>query len=115
LRILLAGTADRGIARTNYVKNSQSHIAHRKVKKLRRLPASLDELISAGYIQFVPMDPYSNGPLVYKPAGDNFKLYSVGYDFSDDGGSNEETRAFRWEYLVLIDMRLISFTGPSKN
>jgi hypothetical protein len=54
-----------------------------------RLPATLDELVSAGYLQSVPMDPYSDGPLVYKPAGDNFKLYSVGENFSDDGGSNE--------------------------
>lgn len=65
-----------------------------------RLPVTLDELVSAVYLQSVPMDPYSNGPLVYKPVGDNFKLYSVGYDFSDDGGSSEETRALRWEYLV---------------
>jgi hypothetical protein len=54
-----------------------------------RLPATLDELVSAGYLQSVPMDPYSDGPLVYKPAEDNFKLYSVGENFSDDGGSNE--------------------------
>lgn len=54
-----------------------------------RLPATFDELVSTGYLKSVPMDPYSNGPLVYKPAGDNFKLYSVGENFSDDGGSNE--------------------------
>lgn len=54
-----------------------------------RLPATLDELVSAGYLQSVPMDPYSDGPLVYKPAGDSFKLYSLGEDFSDDGGSSE--------------------------
>jgi hypothetical protein len=54
-----------------------------------RLPASLDELVSASYLRSVPMDPYSNGPLVYKPAGDNFKLYSFGENFVDDGGSNE--------------------------
>jgi hypothetical protein len=52
-----------------------------------RLPATLDELVSAGYLQSIPMDPYSNGPLVYKPDEDNFKLYSVGEDFSDDGGT----------------------------
>jgi hypothetical protein len=63
-----------------------------------RLPVSLDELASAGYLQSVPMDPYSDGPLVYKPDKGNFKLYSVGEDFSDDGGSNEfkkETRKTR--------------------
>lgn len=51
-----------------------------------QFPASLDELISTGYLKSVPMDPYSDGPLVYKPNMDNFKLYSVGEDFSDDGG-----------------------------
>jgi hypothetical protein len=54
-----------------------------------RLPATLDELVSAGYLQSVPMDPYSDGPLVYKPDKHNFKLYSVGEDFVDDGGSDE--------------------------
>lgn len=53
------------------------------------LPATLDELVSTGYLQSVPMDPYSDGPLVYKPDKDNFKLYSLGEDFIDDGGSNE--------------------------
>jgi hypothetical protein len=54
-----------------------------------RLPATLDELVSVGDLRSVPMDPYSNGQLVYKPAGDNFKLYSVGENFVDDGGSTE--------------------------
>jgi hypothetical protein len=36
----LAGTIDAGILRTNYAQNSQSHIAHRKVKKLRQRIAS---------------------------------------------------------------------------
>lgn len=55
-----------------------------------RLPISLEELVSGGYLKSVPMDPYSNGPLVYKLTEDNFKLYSVGEDFVDDGGSNED-------------------------
>lgn len=54
-----------------------------------RLPAALVELTDTGYLKSFPMDPYSNRPLVYKPAEDNFKLYSVGPDFLDDGGSNE--------------------------
>ncbi len=54
-----------------------------------RLPAALVELTDTGYLKCFPMDPYSDGPLVYKPAGDSFKLYSVGEDLVDDGGSNE--------------------------
>jgi hypothetical protein len=52
-----------------------------------RFPVTLDELVSTGYLKSVPTDPYSDGPLVYKPAEDNFKLYSVGEDFSDDNGA----------------------------
>ena len=49
-------------------------------------PESLDKLVSAGYLQSVPIDPYSDGLVVYKVTEDNFKLYSVGENFIDDGG-----------------------------
>lgn len=51
-----------------------------------QFPESLDKLVSAGYLPALPNDPYSDGPLVYKFTEDNFKLYSIGKDFSDDGG-----------------------------
>jgi hypothetical protein len=49
-------------------------------------PKNLDDLVSAGYLKKLPMDPYSDGPLVYKQQGDDFILYSLGADFDDDGG-----------------------------
>jgi hypothetical protein len=49
-------------------------------------PDTLEELLDEGYISKIPMDPYSDKPLVYKKAGDNFTLYSVGEDFKDDNG-----------------------------
>ncbi|MHC4528039.1 MAG: hypothetical protein ACYS29_09195 [Planctomycetota bacterium] len=49
-------------------------------------PEKLDELITAGYLEQLPMDPYSDGPLVYARKGGNFLLYSVGPNFKDDGG-----------------------------
>jgi len=49
-------------------------------------PAALDELKQGGYLNTLPADPYSNGPLVYKIVGDSFTLYSFGPDFDDDGG-----------------------------
>ncbi len=55
-------------------------------KDTGRYPETLDDLVSAGYLQSVPMDPYSDGPLVYKIEENNFKLYSVGEDFTDNGG-----------------------------
>ncbi|MHC4527395.1 MAG: hypothetical protein ACYS29_05895, partial [Planctomycetota bacterium] len=52
-----------------------------------QFPKTLNELLSTGYLQSVPIDPYSHGPLVYKVTEDNFTLYSVGVDFEDDGGA----------------------------
>jgi len=49
-------------------------------------PEKLDELVTAGYLKEVPMDPFSDKPLVYKKTDDNFTLYSVGPNFKDDGG-----------------------------
>lgn len=51
-----------------------------------QFPESLDQLISAGYLKQLPMDPYGDGPLVYRRQGDDFMLYSLGADFDDDGG-----------------------------
>ena len=51
-----------------------------------QFPESVDKLVSSGYLQAVPNDPYSSSSLVYKLTEDGFKLYSVGKDFSDDDG-----------------------------
>jgi len=59
-------------------------------------PESLDKLVSAGYLQSVPMDPYSDGPLVYKVTENNFKLYSVGENFVDDGGETYHADIVYW-------------------
>ncbi len=49
-------------------------------------PDSLDELVEGKYITAIAMDPYSDGPLIYKIIDDGFTLYSVGPDFKDDSG-----------------------------
>jgi len=49
-------------------------------------PETLSELIAAGYLDELPMDPYSDKPLVYKKKNDDFILYSVGPNFTDDDG-----------------------------
>jgi hypothetical protein len=54
-----------------------------------RLPSELDELIKAGYLQEPPIDPYSDKPLVYKLDEENFKIYSIGDNFKDDGGKGD--------------------------
>ena len=50
-----------------------------------RVPARLDELVP-NYLATVPLDPFSGHPLVYRPQGTNWLLYSVGEDGVDDGG-----------------------------
>jgi hypothetical protein len=49
-------------------------------------PESLDRLLEADLLKKLPMDPYSDKPLVYKRTADGFVLYSLGADFDDDGG-----------------------------
>jgi len=49
-------------------------------------PADLKELILAGYLTDVPVDPYSNRPVAYRRTPDGFTLYSFSRDFDDDGG-----------------------------
>jgi len=54
-----------------------------------QFPETLNELVSSNYLQDVPNDPYSSSSLVYNLTEDGFKLYSVGKNFSDDGGMIE--------------------------
>lgn len=75
-------------------------IATMRYKKAKgRYPAVLDELVGAGYLKKLPVDPYSNKPLMYKKTGDDFILYSVGPNFKDDGGisgTGREGRPRQW-------------------
>lgn len=49
-------------------------------------PAGLDELVEADYLKKLPMDPYSDGPLVYRRTESGFLLYSLGTNLTDEGG-----------------------------
>ena len=49
-------------------------------------PESLAELVKVGFLEEVPIDPFSDEPLVYRKTDDGFILYSVGMNFVDDGG-----------------------------
>jgi len=51
-----------------------------------RYPQSLDDLVTEGYLKQLPMDPYSVKPLTYKKKDGGFILYSIGPNFTDDGG-----------------------------
>jgi len=50
-----------------------------------RMPERLDEIVT-NCLAKVPDDPFSGRPLVYRPRGTNWLLYSVGTDGVDDGG-----------------------------
>ena len=50
-----------------------------------RPPARLAELVP-NYLSQVPPDPFTGQPLVYRPQGSNWLLYSIGPDGVDDGG-----------------------------
>jgi len=53
-------------------------------------PATLQELKSAGYLDELPNDPFSDKPLVYRKTEEGFILYSLGGDFDDDGGQQSK-------------------------
>lgn len=50
-----------------------------------RAPTGLEQLVPK-YLQRVPPDPFSGQPLVYRPQGTNWLLYSIGEDRVDNGG-----------------------------
>ncbi len=49
-------------------------------------PETLEDIMAEGYLNWIPTDPYSSKPLIYKKMEDDFQLYSVGLNFEDDGG-----------------------------
>ena len=55
------------------------------------LPERLGELTPA-YVAAIPVDEYSGMHLRYAPDGRDFKLYSVGENLQDDGGSSEKIK-----------------------
>jgi hypothetical protein len=65
-----------------------------------KYPMDLDELVAAGYLKALPMDPYSDKALVYKKTEDNFRLYSISLNFTDDGGQvyrDDKGRVRQWD------------------
>ena len=50
-------------------------------------PATLAEL-SPGYLRAIPIDLFSEKPLIYSPTAKGYKLYSVSSNIVDEGGSS---------------------------
>jgi len=55
-----------------------------------KYPATLSEIKSAGYLNELPKDPFSDKSLVYKKTDEGFIIYSIGGDFDDDGGQQSK-------------------------
>ncbi len=65
----------------------------------RDYPETLEQLVEAGYVKEIPMDPWSDKPLVYRKTEGNFILYSIGKNFVDDGGQvfrDDEGKVKQW-------------------
>jgi hypothetical protein len=60
---------------------------HRWQRANGRFPQRLEEVIESGFLNSLPADPYSDTSLIYKKTDDGFTLYSVGPNFTDDGGT----------------------------
>lgn len=52
-----------------------------------RLPLNLEMLVP-GYLAKVPLDPFNQQPLIFRPHGTNWLVYSAGPDGVDDGGKS---------------------------
>jgi len=65
-----------------------------------RLPEKLDELVTAGILDEVPVDPFCDRPLRY--SRDRRRVWSVGPDESDDGGQDEPARWGGKDYVLVI-------------
>jgi len=75
-------------------------------------PQDLDKLVTAGYLKNLPMDCFSDKPLVYKKTGDDFLLYSYGPDCIDDGGKPAYNREGKYQMWPNEDGDAIFWPEP---
>lgn len=64
-----------------------------------RLPETLEQLKTAGYVEKIPIDPFSGKPYSYQVTEDSFLLYSFGANLKDDGGEvarDEKDKIKKW-------------------
>ena len=73
-------------------------------------PGSL-ALLAPKYLQRLPSDPFGGNPLVYRPVGTNWLLYSLGPDRVDDGGK-PVGKIISGDYLIGFG---ISRSGQGQN
>jgi hypothetical protein len=64
-----------------------------------RLPKELTELAPECMSQ-VPLDPYTEQPLVYEPSDATYRLYSVGPNGVDEGGKGDDVELSLTDYQI---------------
>lgn len=74
---------------------------HRYQLQAGRYPESLDALVPE-FLDALPIDLFSDEPLIYRREGDGFVLYSVGPNFIDDGGVTAEKAIFDNPHDIVI-------------
>jgi hypothetical protein len=86
-------------ARTDYNATLITIAVLRYKQDKGNYPESLEELVTLDYLKELPLDPWSDKPLVYRKTDGDFILYSVGWNFVDDGGKvyrDKEGRPRPW-------------------
>lgn len=58
-----------------------------------RWPNALDELVTAGLIKSVPLDPFDGQPLRWKPTENGRLIYSIGQDRVDNNGAYDPEKS----------------------
>lgn len=66
----------------------------------RRLPEELDELVEAGILDSIPVDPFADKPLRY--SRERRRVWSVGPDETDDGGGDRPASWTGKDYVLVV-------------
>lgn len=92
--VVLSGPSERlvhgAVLNTGWMRAGDAAIAvelHRRRKG--KLPETLEQLVPE-FLPEVPADPFDGKPLRYIVGDDAYLIYSVGYDFVDDGGEGDD-------------------------
>jgi hypothetical protein len=70
-----------------------------------RWPESLDEIVQAGCLKKVPIDPFDGNPLRFRRTKDGLVVYSIGPEGKNDGKALDDLRNID-ESLVRVEFRL---------
>jgi hypothetical protein len=67
-----------------------------------RAPDSLAELVP-DFAPSMPLDPFDNNPLRYKKLARGFLVYSIGADFTDDGGKERKADEAHYDITFRVE------------